>query len=361
MKAFLRCLLMVVCFKGLLMAQHLPTIALLATGGTIAGSSASDSTSSYKSGELGVEQLINAVPNIKKLANLKSEQISNIGSQDMNEEVQFKLAKRIQELLDNKDIQGVVVTHGTDTLEESAYFLNLVVHSNKPIVLVGAMRNSTSLSADGALNLYNAVSVATNKESKNKGVLVVMDDNIFSAREVTKTNTTHTSAFKAPNSGAIGSVYYAKVRYYMQPLRKHTNESEFSISELEKLVKHSSNHDVLLPRVDIIYAHTNSDAELLNASIKHHAKGIVVAGVGNGNVNETLLKAMQNASNQGVVIVRSSRVGSGETTSPGEIDDKTYHFVASDNLNPQKARVLLQLALTKTKDVEKVRKIFERY
>ncbi|WP_104712326.1 type II asparaginase [Helicobacter cetorum] len=357
MKVFLKCLLMIFCFKGLLMAEHLPTIAILATGGTIAGSSANDSTSSYKSGELGVEKLINAVPNIKKLAHIKGEQISNIGSQDMNEKVLFKLAKRVQELLDNKDIQGVVITHGTDTLEESAYFLNLVVHSNKPIVLVGAMRNASSLSADGALNLYNAVSVAIDKESANKGVLVVMDDSIFSAREVTKTNTTHTSAFKALNSGAIGSVYYAKVRYYMQPLRKHTTKSQFSISKLEKLTKDKA----LLPKVDIIYTHVNSDVSLFNASLEHHAKGIIIAGVGNGNVNETLLKAMQTASQKGVIIVRSSRVGSGETTSVGEIDNKAYHLVSSDNLNPQKARILLQLALTQTKNVEEIQKIFEEY
>ncbi|GAA7976094.1 type II asparaginase [Helicobacter pylori] len=330
------------------MAQNLPTIALLATGGTIAGSGASASLGRYKSGELGIKELLKAIPSLNRLARIQGEQVSNIGSQDMNEEVWFKLAKRAQELLDDSRIQGVVITHGTDTLEESAYFLNLVLHSTKPVVLVGAMRNAASLSADGALNLYNALSVAIDEKSANKGVLVVMDDSIFSAREAIKTHTTHTSTFKALNSGTIGSVYYGKVRYYMQPLRKHTTESEFSILELK----------TPLPKVDIIYTHAGMTPDLFQASLKSHAKGVVIAGVGNGNVSAGFLKAMQEASQMGVVIVRSSRVGSGEVTS-GEIDDKA--FITSDNLNPQKARVLLQLALTKTNDKEKIQEMFEEY
>ncbi|GAA8301037.1 type II asparaginase [Helicobacter pylori] len=331
------------------MAKNLPTIVLLATGGTIAGSGASASLGSYKSGELGIKELLKAIPNhLIKIARIQGEQVSNIGSQDMNEEIWFKLAKRTQELLNDSRIQGVIITHGTDTLEESAYFLNLVLHSTKPVVLVGAMRNASSLSADGALNLYNAVSVALNEKSANKGVLVVMDDNIFSAREAIKTHTTHTSTFKALNSGAIGSVYYGKVRYYMQPLRKHTTESEFSLSQLK----------TPLPKVDIIYTHAGMTLDLFQASLNSHAKGVVIAGVGNGNVNAGFLKAMQEASQMGVVIVRSSRVGSGEVTS-GEIDDRA--FITSDNLNPQKARVLLQLALTKTNDKEKIQEMFEEY
>ncbi len=330
------------------MAKYLPTIVLLATGGTIAGSGAGKSLGRYKSGELGIIELLKAIPSLNKIAHIQGEQISNIGSQDMNEEVWFKLAQRAQELLNDSRIQGVVITHGTDTLEESAYFLNLVLHSTKPVVLVGAMRNATSLSADGALNLYNALSVAIDEKSANKGVLVVMDDSIFSAREVVKTHTTHTSTFKAPNSGAIGSVYYGKVRYYMQSLRKHTINSEFSIVELNPP----------LPKVDIIYTHVGMTPDLFQASLNSHAKGIVIAGVGNGNVSAGFLKAMQEASQMGVLIVRSSRVGSGGITS-SEIDDKA--FITSDNLNPQKARVLLQLALTKTNDKAKIQEMFEEY
>nr|WP_269555703.1 type II asparaginase [Helicobacter pylori] len=334
--------------KGQVMAKNLPTIVLLATGGTIAGSGASTSLGSYKSGELGIKELLKAIPSLNKIARILGEQISNIGSQDMTEEVWFKLAKRVQKLLNDSRIQGVVITHGTDTLEESAYFLNLVLHSTKPVVLVGAMRNFTSLSADGALNLYNALSVAIDEKSANKGVLVVIDDTIFSAREAIKTHTTHTSTFKALNSGAIGSVYYGKARYYMQSLRKHTIESEFSILELNPP----------LPKVDIIYTHVGMTPDLFQASLNSHAKGVVIAGVGNGNVSAGFLKAMQEASEMGVLIVRSSRVGSGEITS-GEIDDKA--FITSDNLNPQKARVLLQLALTKTNNKEKIQEMFEEY
>ncbi|EJB76836.1 type II asparaginase [Helicobacter pylori] len=331
------------------MAKNLPTIVLLATGGTIAGSGTSASSGSYKSGELGIKELLKAIPNhLIEIARILGEQVSNIGSQDMNEEIWFKLAKRVQKLLNDSRIKGVVITHGTDTLEESAYFLNLVLRSTKPVVLVGAMRNASSLSADGALNLYNALSVAVNEKSANKGVLVVMDDTIFSAREVVKTHTTHTSTFKALNSGAIGSVYYGKARYYMQPLRKHTTESEFSILELK----------TPLPKVDIIYTHVGMTPDLFQASLKSHAKGVVIAGVGNGNVSAGFLKAMQEASEMGVLIVRSSRVGSGEVTS-GEIDDRA--FITSDNLNPQKARVLLQLALTKTNDKAKIQEMFEEY
>ncbi len=330
------------------MAQNLPAIVLLATGGTIAGSGEGASLGRYKSGELGVKELLKAIPSLNKIARIQGEQISNIGSQDVNEEVWFKLAQSAQEWLDDSRIQGVVITHGTDTLEESAYFLNLVLHSTKPIVLAGAMRNAVSLSADGALNLYNAVSVAVNEKSANKGVLVVMDDSIFSAREVAKTHTTHTSTFKALNSGAIGSVYYGKTRYYMQPLRKHTTESEFFLSQLK----------TPLPKVDIIYTHAGMTLDLFQASLNSHAKGVVIAGVGNGNVSAEFLKAMQEASKMGVLIVRSSRVGSGEVTL-GEIDDKA--FITSDNLNPQKARVLLQLALTQTKDKAKIQEMFEEY
>ncbi|KHL86491.1 asparaginase [Helicobacter pylori] len=348
MRMFLKFLILLFCLKGQVMAQNLPTIVLLATGGTIAGSGVDASLGSYKSGELGIKELLKAIPSLNKIARILGEQVSNIGSQDMNEEIWFKLAKRAQELLDDSRIQGVIITHGTDTLEESAYFLNLVLRSTKSVVLVGSMRNASSLSADGALNLYNALSVAINEKSANKGVLVVMDDTIFSAREVVKTHTTHTSTFKALNSGAIGSVYYGKVRYYMQPLRKHTIESEFSLSQLK----------TPLPKVDIIYTHAGMTPDLFQASLNSHAKGVVIAGVGNGNVSVGFLKAMQEASEMGVVIVRSSRVGSGEVTS-GEIDDRA--FITSDNLNPQKARVLLQLALTKTNNKEKIQEMFEEY
>ena len=198
---------------GATLAVAKPTIYILATGGTIAGSGSGSLDSSYTSGTVTVDKLIAAVPDINKIATIKGEQISNIGSQDMNNEVWLKLVNRINELLNSGKADGIVVTHGTDTMEETAYFLNLVVKSDKPVVLVGAMRNSGSLSADGPLNLFNAVNVAISKDSVGKGVVVVMNDEIHAAREVTKTNTTGVDTFKSPNSGKIGTVFYGNVKY----------------------------------------------------------------------------------------------------------------------------------------------------
>ncbi|PSM51648.1 asparaginase II [Campylobacter blaseri] len=323
-----------------------PTIYILATGGTIAGSGSGELDTAYTSGTVTVDKLIAAVPEINKIATIKGEQISNIGSQEMNNEVWLKLAKRVNELL-AKDADGVVITHGTDTMEETAYFLNLTVKSDKPIVMVGAMRNSSSLSADGPLNLFNAVNVAIDKQSKGKGVVVVMNDEIHAAREVTKTHTSGVDTFKSPNSGKIGTVFYGKVKYYMTPTRKHTKTSDFNIANIKEL-----------PKVDIIYNHSNDNPIFVNAAVKDGTKGIINAGMGNGNPYPSVLEALGDAVKGGVVVVRDSRVGSGETTMDGEVDDKKYGFLTSDNLNVQKARVLLMVALATTDDKEKIQEYF---
>jgi len=322
-------------------------VTILAVGGTIAGSGSGALDTSYTSGTVTVDKLIAAVPDINKIATIKGEQISNIGSQEMNNEVWFKLANRVNELLTSGKADGVVITHGTDTMEETAYFLNLVVKSDKPIVMVGAMRNSGSLSADGPLNIFNAVNVAMNKEAVGKGVMVVMNDEIHAAREVTKTNTTAVDTFKSPNSGKIGTVFYGNVKFYMNPTRKHTVNSAFDITKIKEL-----------PRVDIIYSHSNDNPDFINLAVKNGAKGIINAGMGNGNPFPSALEALGEAVKAGVVVVRGSRVGSGETTLNGEVDDGKYGFLASDNLNAQKARVLLMLALTQTTDKAKIQELF---
>ena len=332
---------------GATLAFAKPTIYILATGGTIAGSGSGALDTSYTSGTVTVDKLIAAVPEINKIATIKGEQISNIGSQEMNNEVWFKLANRVNELLTSGKADGVVITHGTDTMEETAYFLNLVVKSDKPIVMVGAMRNSGSLSADGPLNIYNAVNVAMCKKAVGKGVMVVMNDEIHAAREVTKTNTTAVDTFKSPNSGKIGTVFYGNVKFYMSPVRKHTVNSAFDITKIKEL-----------PRVDIIYSHSNDNPDFVNLAVKNGAKGIVNAGMGNGNPFPSALEALGEAVKSGVVVVRDSRVGSGETTLNGEVDDGKYGFLASDNLNAQKARVLLMLALTQTTDKAKIQEFF---
>ncbi|MGP1533018.1 MAG: type II asparaginase [Campylobacter sp.] len=332
---------------GATLAFAKPTIYIFATGGTIAGSGSGALDTSYTSGTVTVDKLIAAVPEINKIATIKGEQISNIGSQEMNNEVWFKLANRVNELLTSGKADGVVITHGTDTMEETAYFLNLVVKSDKPIVMVGAMRNSGSLSADGPLNIFNAVNVAMSKEAAGKGVVVVMNDEIHAAREVTKTNTTAVDTFKSPNSGKIGTVFYGNVKFYMNPTRKHTVNSVFDITKIKEL-----------PRVDIIYSHSNDNPDFVNLAVKNGAKGIVNAGMGNGNPFPSALEALGEAVKGGVVVVRDSRVGSGETTLNGEVDDGKYGFLASDNLNAQKARVLLMLALTQTTDKAKIQELF---
>ena len=332
---------------GATLAFAKPTIYILATGGTIAGSGSGALDTSYTSGTVTVDKLIAAVPDINKIATIKGEQISNIGSQEMNNEVWFTLANRVNELLTSGKADGVVITHGTDTMEETAYFLNLVVKSDKPIVMVGAMRNSGSLSADGPLNIFNAVNVAMNKEAVGKGVMVVMNDEIHAAREVTKTNTTAVDTFKSPNSGKIGTVFYGNVKFYMNPTRKHTVNSAFDITKIKEL-----------PRVDIIYSHSNDNPDFVNVAVKNGAKGIINAGMGNGNPFPSALEALGEAVKAGIVVVRDSRVGSGETTLNGEVDDGKYGFLASDNLNAQKARVLLMLALTQTTDKAKIQEFF---
>lgn len=327
-----------------------PNITILATGGTIAGAGESSVKSSYSAGAVTVDKLLAAVPDINNMAVIKGEQISNIGSQEMNNKVWLKLAKRVNELLKKDDVDGVVITHGTDTMEATSYFLNLTVKSKKPIVFVGAMRSGSSMSADGPLNLYNAVSVATSEKSMDKGVLVVMNDEIHSSREVTKTNTSAVNAFDSVNTGKIGTVYYGNVNYYMTPTRKNTIDSEFDIEKIESL-----------PRVDIVYGHANDTDAFVNAAVQAGAKGIIHAGMGNGNLFPLTQEALAKASKKGVIVARSSRVGTGRTNLHGEVDDEKYGFIATDNLNAQKARILLMLGLTKTNDKEKLQEMYFNY
>jgi len=328
----------------------LPTVVVLATGGTIAGAAASDVQAAYTSGQVGVEQLLAAVPQAKKLANLRGEQISNIGSQDMNDEVWIKLATRINELAAMPDVAGIVITHGTDTIEETAYFLNLVAKTRKPVVLTAAMRPSTALSADGPLNFYNAVAVAANPNAAGKGVLVVVNDWIHGASSLTKTSTTAVQTFLSPVSGLIGTVAYGTVEWYRGPVGKNTTSSDFSVDK-----------NTVLPRVDIIMAAENMDGALIDAAVAAGAKGIVIAGVGNGNMTAKAVEALAAQAKKGVVAVRSSRVATGQVGRGVEIDDDKNNFVASLGLNPQKSRVLLRLALLKTQDPKTIQRYFDEY
>jgi L-asparaginase len=330
--------------------QKIPHVIILATGGTIAGSAGSGVQAGYTSGQVTIDAMINAVPDITKLANIKGEQISNVGSQDMSFEIMLKLAKRITELAMRNEVDGFVVTHGTDTMEETAYFLNLVCKTDKPIVLVGSMRPSTAVSADGPLNLYNAVAVAADPNARKRGVLLVMNDWIHSAQSLTKISTTAVQTFMSPLNGLIGISNYGINEFYRFPYNKYGKDSEFSIDNVTQL-----------PRVDIIYGEVDMPADLIDASVERGAKGIVIAGVGNGNMNKAGLAACERAAKKGVVIVRSSRVVTGNVGRNVEVNDDQLGFVASFDHNPQKSRVLLSVALIKPRPIQEIQQLFYEY
>jgi L-asparaginase len=331
-------------------ADKLPNVVVLATGGTIAGAAASDVQAAYTSGQVGVEQLLAAVPQAKKLASMTGEQVANIGSQDMNDEVWLKLARRVNEIAAKPEVDGIVITHGTDTIEETGYFLNLVVKSKKPVVLTAAMRPSTALSADGPLNFFNAVAVAANKDAAGRGVLVVVNDWIHGASSLTKASTTAVQTFLSPLRGVMGVVSYGECEFYRGPVGKNTLDSEFSLDGV-----------TALPRVDIVMAHENMDGALINAAVAAGAKGLVVAGVGNGNLTKTGLEALAAQAKKGIVCVRSTRVATGRVGRNVEVDDDKLALVASDDLNPQKARVLLRLALLKPRSLTEIQRLFVEY
>ena len=327
-----------------------PNVTILATGGTIAGAAATGTQAGYTSGAVTIDAMLAAVPGVKDLANVKGEQVSNVGSQDMSFDIMLTLAKRINELLARPDVDGVVVTHGTDTMEETAFFLNLVVKSDKPVVMVGSMRPSTAVSADGPLNLYNAVGVAIDPDAKGRGVLVVMNDWIHAAHSLTKTSTTAIQTFMSPLRGVVGVANYGKNDFYNRPVWKHTAASDFDIAGVTKL-----------PRVDIIFACADMPPDLIDASVANGAKGIVIAGVGNGNMNKASLEAAARAVKKGAVVVRSSRVATGSVGRNVEVNDDELGLIASDELNPQKARILLSLALLKDRPKPEIQKMFYSY
>lgn len=333
-----------------LQAADLPTIRVLATGGTIAGAQASATDYGYKSGAYDVNSLLAAVPNLDKLAVITGEQVANIGSQDMNDEVWLELAKRLNAVLAEPGTDGVLITHGTDTLEETSYFLTLVTQSDKPVVMVGSMRPATATGADGPANIYNGVAVLANPGARGKGTLVSLNDVIHYARNVVKTDTTSVQTFESINRGPAGVVHTGKVQWFEPMDRKVGKATGFSVDGLDKL-----------PRVDIIYAHANMSADLIDAAIRNGARGIVVAGVGDGNMTGAALDTLAKAAKSGVVVVRSTRLPSGIVLRNNEVNDDQMGFIASGELNPPKSRVLLQLALTKTSDPVQIQRMFYEF
>jgi len=354
MKAYrhVPCLIAVIALTVPIAAHAKPKIAVLATGGTIAGAQPSSSQVGYKSGTFSVDDLIKAVPQLKEVADLTGEQVANIGSQTMNHDVWLKLAKRVNEVLKDSGTDGVVITHGTDTLEETAYFLSLVVKSDKPVVLVGSMRPATAISADGPANLYNAVALAASPEARGRGPMIVIDDEIHYAREAQKTNTTELDTFHSPNRGRAGVMSVGKIGFFSQNTTRHTTNSEFTVDG-----KNAGD----LPRVEIVYSYENLGPEIIDFLVKQDVKGIVLAGVGDGNSTDAAIAALSAAAKKGVAVVRSSRTGSGLVARNVEVDDDKLGFIASMELSPQKARILLMLALMNTNDPAKLQQVFMQY
>jgi L-asparaginase len=334
--------------------QDLPLVWVLSTGGTIAGKGElATSLSEYKSGALPGEELIRSVPEIKRYANVKVEQILNVGSTDITLENWITLANRINALFaGDPKVSGIVVTHGTNTLEETAYFLNLTVKHDRPVVLVGAQRPATAISADGPLNLLNAIRTASSAEARGKGVLIVMNDEINGARDATKTNTYRVEAFRSPELGYLGYADADKVSIYRSSTKRHTVNSEFDVSSIQEL-----------PKVEIVYSYVQPGTEMIKALIGSGVKGIVFAGTGAGSLSSFEKSALQQVlaspAETRPVLVRSSRVGNGRVIAREEYD--RMGMIPADTLNPQKARILLMLALTKTRDPQKIARIFAEY
>ena len=347
-----RCLLAAgILFASLAHAADKPQVVILATGGTIAGAGADAAKSAtYQAAKVPVDKLIAGIPTLSDVAAVRGEQVFQIASESFTNAHLLQLGKRVSALLKQADVDGVVVTHGTDTLEETAYFLNLVVKSDKPIVVVGSMRPGTAMSADGMLNLFNAVAVAASKDARGKGVLVTMNDEINSGRDVSKAVNIRTDAFKSP-WGALGMVVEGKNYWFRLPAKRHTVNSEFDIDRIDSL-----------PAVEIAYGYGNAAPTAYQAFAAQGAKAVIHAGTGNGSVSNQVVPALRDLRAKGVQIIRSARVtGGGFVLRNAEQPDDQYDWVVAHDLNPQKARILASVALTKTQDSRELQRIFWEY
>jgi len=321
------------------------TVQIIGTGGTIAGVGKSYS---YKSGKLYISKLISDIPEISDLANLKMKQMRNIDSSDITFEYWLRIAKYINENSKNSEIDGFVITHGTDTLEETAYFLNLTLKTKKPVIITGAMRPNTALSADGKSNLYQAVALAAtgNNDLIGKGVLIVFSDTIYGARDIQKINSFKVEAFNHRDLGCLGYMIGKVPYFYNSSIKSHTYDTEFNICDVKDL-----------PKVSIAYFYADADVEILEFLAKK-SKGIIIAGTGTGNCSKIWHKKIKSILEKKIPIVRTSRVANGLVTSKKSI---LKYGITANTLSPQKARILLSLSLTKTKNLKEIDKIFKKY
>ena len=313
-------------------ANPLPKVHIIATGGTIAGKS---TDIGYDAGKVAIGAILQTVPELTQYAELDYEQFCNIGSQDMCESIWLPLAKRVNQVLESGNYDAVLITHGTDTMEETAFFLNLTIHNPKPVILVGAMRPSDARDADGPLNLLKAVQTIVKPDAVGKEVMCCLGGKVYEAGVAFK-NDTH----------SLESLSETPMDWYLP----HDDGTGFSIDNLEDL-----------PEVGIVYGYGSNSTVAFDAFINAGYKGVVFAGVGDGNLNRAALDLAALAAKNGVAIVRSSRIPFGGVyTEGGEVDDEKLGFIASGSLSPQKSRILLMLALTTTRDIDTIRSYFRQ-
>ncbi|WP_394063333.1 asparaginase [Alcaligenes sp. WGS1538] len=325
-----------------------PRLALVGTGGTIAATTQSSTGLTDYDITEGVHALLHAVPEIQDLAELECHQIFNVDSRAMSSLMLLELSRKLNELLARPDLDGVVLTHGTDTLEESAFFLHLTLKTRKPVVLTAAMRPASALSADGPLNLHNAVLAACAPQAQGQGVLVLLNDQIHSARFLSKQHTTQTSAFGSPDAGPLGLVAAGQARFAMRCLLPHTLDSRFDVRGL-----------AALPRVQVFYDHPDTLAELYRSAAQNGVRGIVVAATGNGSLTPGALEGVSRAHRLGVACVRASRIHAGPVTDSAY--DQDHHTIAAHWLPAQKARILLMLGLAAQLDETELQYVFQTY
>ncbi|MDO9402441.1 MAG: type II asparaginase [Polaromonas sp.] len=327
-----------------------PNVVILATGGTIAGAGASAiNSATYAAAKVGVDKLIAGLPELAQVANVRGEQVFQVASESLTNDNLLTLAKRVSALSKQADVDGIVITHGTDTLEETAYFLTLTVHTSKPIVVVGSMRPGTALSADGALNLFGAVNVAGSKDAMGKGVLVTMNDNIDSGRDVSKSVNIKTNAFSS-QWGPLGMIVEGKNYWFRAPVKRHTLSSEFNIDSISEL-----------PAVEIAMGYEGVEPTAIDALGKSGIKALVHAGTGNGSVANRIVPHLQAVRAGGAIVIRSARVPDGFVLRNAEQPDDKYDWVVAHDLRPQKARILAMVALTRTSDTKELQRIFWEY
>jgi L-asparaginase len=327
-------------------------IAVLGTGGTIAGEASSASeVLRYQDSQLSAaDTLAPLARHLPARVELLPIQISQLGSENFSTTTWLELADAVTRIDASHDVDGFVLTQGTDTLEETAYFLHLVLKLQKPLVVVGAMRPATAISADGPLNLLRAVQLAASRAALGFGVMVVANERIFAAREVTKSHTSSIDSFCSPDFGCIGYMQNGEVKLHRMPSREHSLASPFDVSALRQL-----------PKVEIVYAYAGAGQESIHAFVQAGARGLIHAGTGNGSISSIKQVAYRQAILQGVAVVRSSRTGSGLVSRNGAVNDDALGSISADTLSPQKARVLLCLALTLTDDPARLQHYFDTW